>query len=98
MKKWLPFKTTTNSKAEYKNCTLFMTKIGKIDILFTTKLKRLKNNTLWGRTYINSPCKDAHAKCVGVDKLIFGAAVVVQCGKTSDLYFAIEKKGSALTS
>ena len=49
MKKWLLLKNIPILRLEYKNYTLFMTRISSIPYL-------LKNHTLWGRTYLYRKC------------------------------------------
>ena len=46
-------KEILNSRQESKNHTLFMTKMTKIDPYLWPY--RLKNHTVWGRTYLYSP-------------------------------------------
>ena len=48
-------KNIANSRLEYKNHTLFKTKMAKL-IPYLWQ-KRLKNHTLWGHTYLYSPYK-----------------------------------------
>ena len=48
-------KVRTTLLPEYKNHTLFLTKMAKIDTLFTTN--SAENPTLWGRTYLSSRYK-----------------------------------------
>ena len=43
-------------KTKEQKRTLFITKMVEIDALFMTK--RLKNHTLWGRTYLYNPYKE----------------------------------------
>ena len=44
-----------NSRLECKNCTLFETKMAKIDTLRLTKTGTM--HSLWARKYVYNPCK-----------------------------------------
>ena len=59
MKKWLLLRNMPISRLECKNHTPFMTKMAKNWLKSIPYLwpKRLKNHTLWGRTYLYSPYK-----------------------------------------